>query len=64
MRQAGMAEETSYDYGKFFWDSLLYAIVLTVIASVLTSDYAFLLAEEFGRNPVVDDEKAFDIYPA
>ena len=30
---------------------------------VLTSDYAVLLAEEFGRNPVVDDETAFDIYP-
>jgi translation initiation factor IF-2 len=31
--------------------------------SVLTSDYAALLAEEFGRNPVVNDEAAFDIYP-
>lgn len=31
---------------------------------VLTADYAILLAEEFGRNPVVDDEKAFDIYPS
>ena len=30
---------------------------------VLTSDYAVLLAEEFGRNPVVDDEAAFDIHP-
>ncbi|KAI0319795.1 hypothetical protein OF83DRAFT_1169861 [Amylostereum chailletii] len=30
---------------------------------VLTSDYAVLLAEEFGRNPVVNDEAAFDIYP-
>jgi translation initiation factor IF-2 len=31
--------------------------------SVLTSDYAALLAEEFGRNPIIDDEAAFDIYP-
>ncbi|KAG5638157.1 hypothetical protein H0H81_001542 [Sphagnurus paluster] len=31
---------------------------------VLTSDYAVLLAEEFGRNPVVNDEAAFDIYPS
>jgi hypothetical protein len=31
--------------------------------SVLTSDYAVLLVEEFGRNPVVNDEAAFDIYP-
>ncbi|KAK7049247.1 translation initiation factor IF-2 [Paramarasmius palmivorus] len=31
---------------------------------VLTSDYAALLAEELGRNPVIDDEMAFDIYPS
>ncbi|KAG6845233.1 hypothetical protein H0H87_012225 [Tephrocybe sp. NHM501043] len=30
---------------------------------VLTSDYAVLLAEELGRNPIVNDEAAFDIYP-
>ncbi|XP_006458242.1 hypothetical protein AGABI2DRAFT_199688 [Agaricus bisporus var. bisporus H97] len=30
---------------------------------VLTSDYAVLLAEELGRNPIVDDEAAFDLYP-
>ncbi|KAF8163171.1 P-loop containing nucleoside triphosphate hydrolase protein [Crassisporium funariophilum] len=30
---------------------------------ILTSDYAVLLAEEFGRNPIVNDEAAFDIYP-
>lgn len=29
---------------------------------VLTSDYAVLLAEELGRNPIVDDEAAFDLY--
>ncbi|KAF5391728.1 hypothetical protein D9757_001800 [Collybiopsis confluens] len=31
---------------------------------VLTSDYAVLLAEEFGKNPIVNDEMAFDIYPS
>ncbi|KAA1474856.1 initiation factor 2 [Dentipellis sp. KUC8613] len=31
---------------------------------VLTSDYAVLLAEEFNRNPVINDEAAFDIYPS
>ncbi|KAL0578138.1 translation initiation factor IF-2 [Marasmius crinis-equi] len=31
---------------------------------VLTSDYAILLAEEFGRNPIVSDELAFDIHPS
>ncbi|CDO72883.1 hypothetical protein BN946_scf185002.g68 [Trametes cinnabarina] len=31
--------------------------------SVLTSDYASLLALEFNRNPIVNDEAAFDIYP-
>jgi translation initiation factor IF-2 len=29
----------------------------------LTSDYAALLAEEFNKNPVINDEAAFDIYP-
>lgn len=31
--------------------------------SVLSADYAALLTEEFGFNPVIDDEAAFDIYP-
>ncbi|KAF7353613.1 Translation initiation factor IF-2 [Mycena venus] len=30
---------------------------------VLTSDYAVLLAEEFGRKPTVNDEAAFDLFP-
>ncbi|KAJ7168273.1 hypothetical protein C8R43DRAFT_876998 [Mycena crocata] len=30
---------------------------------VLTADYAVLLAEEFGRKPIVNDEAAFDLYP-
>ncbi|EAU88331.2 translation initiation factor IF-2 [Coprinopsis cinerea okayama7 len=30
---------------------------------VLTADYAALLAEEYGRKPIVDDEAAFDLYP-
>ncbi|KAI9065099.1 initiation factor 2 [Trametes sanguinea] len=30
---------------------------------MLTSDYASLLAMEFNRNPIVNDEAAFDIYP-
>ncbi len=30
---------------------------------VLTSEYAVLLADEFNRNPVVNDEAAFDLYP-
>ena len=31
--------------------------------SVLTAEYASLIAMEFGRNPIVNDEAAFDIYP-
>jgi translation initiation factor IF-2 len=31
---------------------------------VLSSDDASLIALELGRNPVVDDEAAFDLYPA
>ena len=27
------------------------------------SDYAALLAEEFGRSPIINDEAAFDLYP-
>lgn len=30
---------------------------------VLTSEYAVLLADEFNRNTVVNDEAAFDLYP-
>ncbi|KAI0797631.1 hypothetical protein C8Q75DRAFT_708753 [Abortiporus biennis] len=30
---------------------------------MLTSDYSSLLAMEFGRNPVINDEAAFDIHP-
>ncbi|KAH7889835.1 hypothetical protein F5I97DRAFT_1800872 [Phlebopus sp. FC_14] len=30
---------------------------------VLTSDYAALLAEEFGRNAIIEKEGAFDLYP-
>ncbi|KAG9318327.1 P-loop containing nucleoside triphosphate hydrolase protein [Chiua virens] len=44
MEQAGMHEESSYDY-------------------VLTSDYAALLVQELGRNPIINDEAAFDLYP-
>ncbi|KAF6765070.1 translation initiation factor IF-2 [Ephemerocybe angulata] len=29
----------------------------------LTADYAALLAEEFNRKPIVDDEAAFDLFP-
>ena len=32
-------------------------------AQVLTAEYASLIAMEFGRNPIVNDEAAFDIYP-
>jgi len=30
---------------------------------VLSSDDAYVLALEFDRNPIVDDEAAFDLYP-
>ncbi|CAA7267901.1 unnamed protein product [Cyclocybe aegerita] len=30
---------------------------------ILNSDYAMLLVEEFGFNPIVNDEAAFDIHP-
>lgn len=34
-----------------------------MFCTVLSSDYSSLLAMEFGRNPVVNDEAAFDIHP-
>lgn len=30
---------------------------------VLTSEYAALIAQEYGRNPIINDEAAFDLYP-
>jgi len=32
--------------------------------AVLSSDDAYILAIEFNRNPIVDEEAAFDIYPS
>lgn len=38
-------------------------VTYLIIGLVLTSEFASLLAMEFNRNPVVNDEAAFDIYP-
>jgi translation initiation factor IF-2 len=60
MVEAGMAEETSYDH------STCFAPITGSINShfsVLTAEYASLLAAEFDRNPIVNDEAAFDIHP-
>jgi translation initiation factor IF-2 len=35
----------------------------TTYDHILTSDDASLLALEFGYNPVVDEDAAFDVYP-
>jgi translation initiation factor IF-2 len=61
MRKAGMADEASYDHGIPACANSLF-VALTFIL-VLTSEYAVLLADEFNRNPVVNDEAAFDLYP-
>jgi hypothetical protein len=37
---------------------------LTSWLSVLSSDYASLLAQELGWNPIISDEMGFDIIPA
>ena len=60
MKRAGMESESSYDHGRRYEYYFLFFLTFRI---VLTSDYAVLLAEEFGRNPVVDDEAAFDIHP-
>ena len=36
---------------------------MTEFATVLNADYAALLADDLGFNPIVDDEAAFDMYP-
>lgn len=60
MIEAGMGEEATHDHGKLFQTC---RATTNPIVIVLTSDYAVLLAEELGRNPIVDDEAAFDLYP-
>lgn len=62
MKQAGMTDEASYDHCTMHLNPALDPRI-TVPLTVLTADYAALLAEEFGRNPVISDEAAFDIYP-
>lgn len=37
-------------------------LTYTKSVSVLTAEYASLISMEFGRNPVVNDEAAFDLY--
>lgn len=63
MRRSGMAEEASYDHGNVLEPCQRYFLRAQTYP-VLTADYAVLLAEEFGRNPIVNDDMAFNIYPA
>lgn len=62
MRLSGMSQEAEYDHSSSLFSSILSSI--NCFVAVLTADYAVLLAEEFGRNPIVNDEAAFDIYPS
>ena len=64
MAQAGMRNEASYDHGAYPRSFCLLIPDFDHFVVVLTSDYAALLVEEFGRNPVVNDEAAFDIHPS
>lgn len=41
----------------------IWLAILLIVYAVLTSEYASLVALEFNRNPVINDEAAFDIYP-
>ena len=60
MRRVGMAEEANYDHSMSTHPHFF--VLFPNLVTVLTSDYAVLLAEELGFKPVVDDEAAFDIY--
>lgn len=35
---------------------------ILILHEVLTSDYAMLLADELGYNPIIDDDAAFDLH--
>lgn len=61
MRDAGMEAESAYDYGSSIPPPPHLPNV--TVNAVLTSDYAVLLAEDYGRHPIVNDEAAFDLYP-
>ena len=60
MIRVGMEAEASHDHSKYF---CCWRTCLLTDYPVLTSEFASLLAMEFNRNPVVNDEAAFDIYP-
>lgn len=63
MVMSGLQDSTSYDHGdspRFFF----FIPSFNGDCIVLNSEYASMLALEFGKNPVVDDEAAFDIYPS
>lgn len=61
MKHVGMSAESHYDHSKL--TRPVYPIAVNMsFYKVLTSDLASLLAEEFGRNPIVDDEAAFDVH--
>lgn len=60
MIRVGMESEASHDHS--MCSRLCGFNVFSIYRTVLTSDYASLLALEFNRNPVINDEAAFDIY--
>ena len=62
MNRNGMVEQSSYDYSTL--NLLLIHLQLThkSLVSVLSSDDASMLVMEFNKNPIVDDEAAFDLY--
>ena len=62
MVDAGMEEESSYDHGPWVY-CIDWAQYLHQCTLVLTAEFASLIAMELGRNPIVNDEAAFDIYP-
>lgn len=61
MRRIGMVDEASYDYSELFISLATFFDSRSV--AVLNADYAALLADELGFNPIIDDEAAFDIHP-
>ena len=61
MRRNGMEDISSYDHSACMTLARCWRVSDISFMAVLSVDDASLLAMEFNRNPVIDDEAAFDI---
>lgn len=65
MTKNGMEDQSSYDHCKrMAWICYLCILTSLVTHIVLSADDASLLAMEFNKNPIINDEDSFDIFPS